>query len=98
LRVDVDEQHALLCDRKACSEIDSGGGLSHATFLVGNSNDPAHARESTRKSRVRPFDKSRTRIALHGRNRHVANFDPDEASDTICDGVGRCGSGRLAKL
>jgi hypothetical protein len=36
LRVDVDEQNALLCDRKARSEIDSGGGLSDATFLVGN--------------------------------------------------------------
>jgi hypothetical protein len=34
LRVDVDEQHALLRDREACSEIHRGGCFSNATFLV----------------------------------------------------------------
>ena len=39
LRVQVKEQYPLTGSGKAGGEIDGGGGLSHATFLIGDSDD-----------------------------------------------------------
>ena len=43
LRVDIDAQHAIAACRDAGGEIDAGGRLAHAAFLVGNGDDFAHS-------------------------------------------------------
>ena len=40
LRIEVDEQHALLGHGEGRGEVDGGGGFADATFLVGDSDDP----------------------------------------------------------
>ena len=42
LRVAVYEQSSLFCNSKARGEIDGCGCLPHATFLIGNRDDPSH--------------------------------------------------------
>ncbi|GAO25777.1 hypothetical membrane protein [Alicycliphilus sp. B1] len=43
LRIQVHEQHALAYLGQARGEVDGGGGLAHATLLVGNAEDLGHA-------------------------------------------------------
>ena len=42
LRVDVDEQDALVGHRQGCRQVDGGSGFGDAAFLVGDGDDAAH--------------------------------------------------------
>ena len=42
LRIDVDEQHALLGQRQRRGQIDGGRGFADAAFLVGDGDDSGH--------------------------------------------------------
>jgi hypothetical protein len=42
LRVDVDEEHALVCECEGRGEVDGGGGLADASLLVGDGDDASH--------------------------------------------------------
>ena len=42
LRVEVDEQDALACERERGAEVDGGGGFADAAFLIGDDEDASH--------------------------------------------------------
>ena len=42
LRIEVDEQDALLGERQRGGEVDGGGGFADAAFLIGDGEDASH--------------------------------------------------------
>ena len=42
LRIDVDEQDALVRERQRRGEVDGGGGFADAALLVGDGDDSCH--------------------------------------------------------
>ncbi len=53
LRVEVDEEDGLICHGERGGQVDGGGGLGDAAFLVGNGDNPAYFCHITKLVSVR---------------------------------------------